>query len=120
MARRAPVNGGVRPARTDIVDTGSSYKVTAEVPGIPKEKLEIRVHGNSVEIRSEDDRKVEEPRGEYLHRERTYQGFYRAVELPEPVVAEKATAKVVDGVLELELPKQKPTPSPAEVRVPVE
>ncbi|HYA54299.1 MAG TPA: Hsp20/alpha crystallin family protein, partial [Thermoplasmata archaeon] len=56
----------------------------------------------------------------YLHRERTFAGFYRAFELPEPVVAAQAKAKVVNGVLELELPKESPTPSPEEVKVSVE
>jgi HSP20 family protein len=115
-----------RLARTDVADTGPAYRVTAEIPGIPKESLDIRVRGSSVEIRGEtarDSKDAKESKKSdetYVHRERAYAGFYRSLELPEPVVAADAKAKVEDGVLVLELPKVHPTPSDAEVKVPVQ
>jgi HSP20 family protein len=109
-----------RTPRTDVVDTGPSYKVVAEIPGIPKEKLDIRVRGTSVEIRGESASAKEEKGAELVHRERTYSGFYRSFELPEPVVATEAKAKVENGLLELELPKQHPTPSESEVKIAVQ
>ena len=111
---------GFRAPRTDVTDTGPTYKVVAEIPGIPKEKLDIRVRGATVEIRAEHEAEKEEKEERYLRRERTYSGYYRAFELPEPVVAADAKAKVQDGVLELELPKQTPTPSEEEVKVSVQ
>jgi len=111
---------GFRAPRTDVTDTGTAYKVVAEIPGIPKEKLDIRVRGATVEIRAEHEAEKEEKEERYLRRERTYSGYYRAFELPEPVVAADAKAKVQDGVLELELPKQTPTPSEEEVKVSVQ
>ena len=116
-----PGSGGrLRAARTDVSDTGSAYKVVAEVPGIPKEKLDIRIRGSSVEIRGENTEEKVEKDHSFLHRERSYAGYYRSFELPEPVVAGEAKAKVENGLLELELPKQRPTLSPAEVKVAVE
>ncbi len=108
---------GFRPARTDVSDTGTSYRIVAEVPGIPKENLDIRVRGSSVEIRGETTRSSSEKDAEIVHQERAYAGFYRSLELPEEVLAAEAKAKVEHGVLELELPKRTPTPSPAEVKV---
>jgi len=112
--------GVLRSPRTDVTDTGKAYRVVAEVPGIPKDKLEITVRGTSVEIRGEYATDTETKEEHYLHRERTYSGYYRALELPEAVVAGEAKAKVDNGVLELELPKQNPTPSDAEVKVAVQ
>lgn len=110
-----------RAARADVTDTGKSYRLTVEIPGIPKDKLEIRVRGSNVEIKGEATSEQEEKAGaEFLHRERTYTGFYRNLELPEAVVATDAKAKVENGLLELELPKQHPTPSSAEVKIAVE
>ena len=109
-----------RPARTDVSDTGSAYKIVAEVPGVPKEKLDIRVRGTTVEIRGEWTEEKEANGTSFVHRERLQRGYYRALELPESVVAADAKAKVEHGVLELELPKQHPTPSPAEVQVRVQ
>lgn len=108
-----------RPARADVTDTGTGFKVVAEIPGIPKDKLDIRVRGALVEIRGEAAQETEEKHGEFLQHERRYSGYYRALELPEPVVATEAKAKVENGLLELELPKLHPSPSPEEVRVTV-
>ncbi len=110
----------LRAARTDVTDTGASFKIVADVPGVPKDALEIQVKGLSVEIRGEvTHEKEEKAKGEVVHRERTHVGFYRALELPEPVVATEAKAKVENGVLELELPKQRPTPPETGVKVAV-
>jgi len=107
----------LRPARTDVSDTGTAYRIVAEVPGIPKEKLDIRVRGSTVELKGESSQEKETSEASYVHRERTYQGYYRLLELPEPVVASDAKAKVENGLLELELPKQHPSPGPDEVKV---
>jgi len=117
-----PTDGArnLRAAPTDITDNGKSFKVVAEIPGIPKEKLEVRIRGSTVEIRGESEKREEKTQGEFVHRERTYQGYYRSMELPEPVVAGEAKATVKDGILELDLPKLAPTPSPDEVKVPVQ
>jgi len=114
------IEPGLRAPRMDVTDTGTAYKVVAEIPGIPKEKLDIRVRGAGVEIRAEHEVETEEKEERYLRRERSYSGFYRAIELPEPVVAADTKAKVVNGLLELELPKQHPAPSEEEVKVSVE
>jgi HSP20 family protein len=119
-----PTNGGelayLWPARTDVTDTGAAYRLVAEIPGIPKDKLDIRVRGTSVEIRGESTAEKEEKAQDYLLRERRSAGFYRTVELPEAVVAAEAKAKVENGLLELELPKLNPTPSPDGVKVAVQ
>jgi len=110
----------LRPARTDVTDTGKAYRIVAEVPGIPKGQIDIRVRGSNVEIRGEQVEATEKNEGEYVHRERRRGGYFRAFELPEPVVAEQAKAKVENGLLELELPKRNPSPSREEVRIAVE
>jgi HSP20 family molecular chaperone IbpA len=110
----------LRTAPTDVVDTGTAYQIKADVPGIAKEQIDIRVNGNVVQISGKEQTEKNESSPGYLYRERRATGFQRAFELPEPVVADQAKAQVVNGVLELELPKQKPTPAAAETRVKVE
>jgi HSP20 family protein len=117
----APHDGRLfRPARTDVSETGTAYKIVVEVPGIPKDKLDIRLRGTSLEIRGENDASSDTKDGEFMHRERTYAGYFRRLELPEPVVASQAKAKVENGVLELELPKEHPAPESSEVKVAVQ
>ena len=110
----------LRAARVDVTDTGAAYRIVAEIPGIPKEKLDIRVRGTTVEIRGEHAQESEEKGREFVHRERTYAGFYRALTLPEPVVGPRAVATVENGLLTLELPKEHPEPTPTEVKVSVQ
>jgi HSP20 family protein len=107
-------------ARVDVTDTGKAFKIVAEIPGIPKENLDIRVRGPVVEIRGESAKESKPSDASFVHRERTYSGYYRALELEEPVVAADATAKLENGLLELELPKQRPTPAETEVKVSVQ
>jgi HSP20 family protein len=111
----------LRAARADVTDTGTSFRIVAEIPGIPKDALEIHVRGSNVEIRGENTQESTGKKGEeFVHRERTHVGFYRSVELPEPVIATDAKAKVENGVLELELPKQHPTVPDTDVKVAVQ
>jgi HSP20 family protein len=112
--------GLLRAAPADVVDTGKSYKVLAEIPGIPKERLDIRVRGNTLEIKGEGGTEKSSESGGYLRRERTYDGFYRTLSLPEPVLANEATARIKNGILELELPKEHPTTLSPEQKIQVE
>ncbi len=111
---------GWRAARTDVKDLGAAYQIVAEVPGIPKEQIDVRVRGSSVEIVGTSTAESETKDAAVVYRERRSAGFRRTLELPEAVVASEAKARVENGLLELELPKQHPTPSPAEVRVAVQ
>jgi HSP20 family protein len=116
-----PVFGRLfRTAPTDVVDAGTAYQIKAEVPGFAKDQIDIRVTGNVVEISGENKTEKSDNSPGYLHRERVVNSFHRAFELPESVVPEKAKAQVVNGVLELELPKAKPAAQPAETKVKVQ
>ena len=103
--------GGPPPdlSNAEIVD----YQV---IEGDGRVRLKLK-DGSVVEIRGEQVEEKAEDGAGFVHRERRSAGFYRGLELPEPVVASDAKAKLENGVLELELPKQHPTPASPEVRV---
>ena len=95
------VQGG---PRTNLYDTGDKLRITAEVPGIAKQDLTIRIQGNYLELSG--TRKAERPEGYRAHRvERGTTTFTRSFTLPSEVDAERAEASVRDGILILELPK---------------
>jgi len=90
--------------RTNLYDTGDKLRIIAEVPGINKEDLKIRIQGNYLELSG--DRRVEAPAGYTAHRtERATTTFTRSFTLPTEVDAERAEAVLKDGILTLELPK---------------
>jgi HSP20 family protein len=97
---------------TDLVDNGNEYKVVAEVPGIPKDKLDITVSPNGVAIKGEaktDIQEEEKKGGGFVRRERRYTRVQRNIAFPEEVVSDKAEAKLNNGLVEITVPKKIPT-----------
>jgi HSP20 family protein len=88
----------------DVVETPDAYIVRAEVPGVAKDQIEVKVEERDVTIRTEYRDEVES-NGKSLWRERSFGKAVRTIRLPEAVDANAAQAKHVDGVLQLTLPK---------------
>lgn len=99
----------VRHAFADLIDSGKEFRVVAEVPGIPKEKLEITVTDRELRIEGQAETDVHEEREGFLRRERGYSRVSRVVAFPEPVLSEKAEASLANGILEVRVPKQTAT-----------
>jgi HSP20 family protein len=90
--------------RTNLYDSGDHLLITAEVPGIAKEDLNIRLQGNYLEISGA--RKPDNPDGYSRHRmERAATSFSRSFTLPSEIDSSKVEASLKDGILTLTLPK---------------
>jgi HSP20 family protein len=90
--------------RTNLYDIGAKLQVIAEVPGMTKEDLNIRIQGNYLEISG--NRTIDAPKGYKAHRvERGTTSFTRSFTLPADVDANKIEAVLKDGLLSLVLPK---------------
>jgi len=95
---------------TDVADLGDKYEMRLEMPGIPKEDIDIEVDSNCVEISAQHDESKEEKDKNWLRRERSMMSFYRSFELPEELKTDKVDAELKDGVLMLTIPKLEPKP----------
>jgi HSP20 family protein len=104
---------GEMDVRVDVVEKDNVYKVRADLPGVKKENINVRVDGNIVQIDAEtkDSKEFKEEGGKVLRSERYYGAVSRTFSLAEDVDESKATAKYSDGVLSLELPKKTPSGS---------
>jgi HSP20 family protein len=90
--------------RTNLYDSGGQMKLIAEIPGISKEELSIRIQGNYLELSG--TRKTDSPKGYKAHRvERGTSSFTRSFTLPAEVDAERVEAVLKEGILTLVLPK---------------
>jgi len=89
----------------DVYETPTEVLVTAELPGIKKKDIRLNVTEDMIEISAEAREEAMEERPGVLRRERRMGKFYRSLSLPCKVKPEEATAKYVDGVLEVRLPK---------------
>jgi len=95
--------GGAYPP-VNLYESADAYLLSAELPGVPSDAIDVSVEGNRVTLKGE--RKVEHPEDGSLHRaERPSGVFRRTVELPIEVDAEKAEAVHRSGILMLRIPK---------------
>lgn len=93
----------------NVIEEENDIKVEAQVPGVKPDELEIDVDNNSVSIFGQKTEAFEEgPREERkgsFHRREIVQGsFYRRIDLPTEVQADKAQANFENGILTVVLP----------------
>jgi HSP20 family protein len=99
-----PADGGATLA-IDLYETGEALVVTAPVPGVKPEEVEITVTGSTLTVKGETKAEERSEHGNYLRQEVRYGSFQRTMELPVNVQANKAEAVFENGVLTLTLPK---------------
>ncbi len=97
--------------RVDVTENDKEYCISAEIPGVRKEDINVTIDGDEVAISAEVKREsdVNQKEGDSRRSERYYGKVYRALSLGEEIDEGKAEAKYTDGVLRLTLPKKEPT-----------
>ena len=93
----------------DVIERDSEILVRAEIPGVDKKDLDISVTENSVSIKGSVQHEEVEEKGEYYRRETSSGSFARTVVLPSEVDTSNVKTKFESGVLEMTLPKAKPS-----------
>ncbi|WP_292487945.1 Hsp20/alpha crystallin family protein [Methanohalobium sp.] len=89
----------------DVKEEDKNVVVTADMPGIDKNGVDITVRDDTLEISAKRSEESETEEKGYYRKERTYSEFYRTVPLPVTVDEENASAKLEGGVLKVTLPK---------------
>jgi HSP20 family protein len=98
---------GLPRVKVDIAEKNGAYTVTAELPGVKKEDIQVSIDGAEVTLTAEVKREKEVTQDErVLHTERMVGKVTRSFALPQEVDEAKAEAKFRDGILELTLPKK--------------
>lgn len=89
---------------TNLYDAGEHLEIVAEVPGVGKEDLSVKIQGNYLEING--TRKADAPDGYEAHRvERGTATFSRSFTLPADIDTDRVEARLKNGLLTLILPK---------------
>jgi HSP20 family protein len=86
----------------NIVESNDGYVLEAEMPGVPKEGLDISVEGNVLTLVG---RRGSAPTGTSLYRESRAADFRRVFELDPSIDSGKINARIEQGILTLNLPK---------------
>jgi HSP20 family protein len=91
----------------DLYETPSEFVLTAELPGLSREQIDISVEENRINIRGERTGQAlcEQPCEQYHRVERGHGRFARAFALPEAIDVDRVTAEMKDGLLTVTMPK---------------
>jgi HSP20 family protein len=93
--------------KLEVAEKNGTYLVTAELPGVRKEDINVTVDGAQVTLAAEVKREKEAAGNDrLLHTERSFGKLTRTFTLPQELDEAKVEAKFRDGVLELALPKK--------------
>lgn len=101
----------------DVIEHDNEYVIKAELPGLDLEDIEVTTVGNNtLQIKGEKKVEKEEKKENYYFCERSYGSFLRTIPLPIAVDADKVTAKLEKGILEVVAPKAE-TVKPKKIEV---
>ncbi|MBI2817896.1 MAG: Hsp20 family protein [Acidobacteria bacterium] len=96
----------LHPAHIEVIEKDGQVTVRAETPGFSAKDLEVSLDGRRLTISGKRESKEEAKDGsKTLYTECCSDELLRVIDLPEDVNAEKATASLKDGLLEIALPK---------------
>jgi HSP20 family protein len=96
--------------KLDVTESEKAYTVKAELPGVDKKDIDVKIDGNVVSIHAKVERKTELKEGERVIRQERYSGtFARSFSLASDIDESTASAQYQDGVLSLTLPKKAAT-----------
>ncbi len=97
--------GGLRRLALDVYEDDNGYSVTASMPGIDPEELDISFSENRLTIQGETQAQEVDESAKWHVRERQIGRYMRSITLPAAVNADNIGAAYEDGVLTLTLPK---------------
>ena len=92
--------------RFEILDTDSSYRLRADLPGLSKKDVEISISENVLTVSGE--RKNAADNKEENYSELCYGKFSRSFNLPEDAKGDGIKASMKDGVLAISIPRVEP------------
>lgn len=89
----------------DMVEKEKEYEITAELPGMGEDQVDVKVSDRILTIRGEKTEKKEEKQKDYFLSERRFGSFQRSFRLPDGVDTDAVDAHFEKGVLTVRLPK---------------
>ena len=98
-------SGGLQLPAVDLYQTDDEVVVTASLPGLKSDDVQITVTGEMLTLKGEFKQKDEVKEKAYHLREQRYGAFERTFALPTEVVSDKAKAEFENGILTITLPK---------------
>ena len=99
------VGGTGRGFPVDVSETDTHYIVSADIPGVNSDGIDITVEDNVLSISAQERKHNGNKDAKYLHRERWLGFTNRAISLPRAANADRIEATMKDGVLNVKIEK---------------
>ena len=99
----------------DVKDEKEAFVLSAIIPGLSAEDIDIEILNDTVSISGEFKREVEEE-DTYLRQERPSGNFHRSLRFATKLESDKAEANLENGILSLRIPKV-PEAQPKSIKV---
>lgn len=91
----------------NIQETNDDFKIEVAAPGMKRDDFKVELDNNVLTISAQQENKEGENTQKYTRREFSYQSFQRSFSLPDnQVEAENVSARYVDGILYITVPKR--------------
>ena len=102
--------------RIDIAENENAYLIEAELPGVQKENIELNIDDENLMISVTRSEEINKDEKNYIHRERRSSSMSRRIRLAN-VKYDKITAKLEEGVLRIDIPKDSESPVPRKIEI---
>jgi HSP20 family molecular chaperone IbpA len=99
------LNTGKQLMKTDIQENETSYLLSVELPAVKKEDIKISLEDGYLNIKAEYQHEEQDEKSSYLRRERHYGSASRSFYVGDAVKDKDISAKLENGVLNLEIKK---------------
>src|SRR5262245_209949 len=117
LERLATQHGSAWDPPVDVYETASRYVITAEVPGLSRDQIELAVQDNRLTLRGVRPGAGPDTLNQRYHQvERGHGAFQRTFEFVDAVDRDGISADLRDGVLTVTLPKIITAPRRIEVQ----
>jgi HSP20 family protein len=103
--------------RLDVHETDDQLCVTADLPGVKQDELDVRIDGDVLTISGDRRNENENKQANWHVMERSYGNFARSVQLPFAPDPQKVQARFADGVLTVTMPSEGRTPRARRIEV---
>jgi HSP20 family protein len=90
--------------RLDVHEAGEQLEISAELPGVKQENVDIELEGDILTISGEKRQDHEDKKAHFV--ERSYGSFSRSIQLPFQPDPDQVNADFENGVLRITLPRQ--------------